>query len=284
MNIEKIKEELGGVIYHCTEQNFEKGYDPIGDILADLEIDNLNEDDTHYLDTAPFSRYSLINRQYTINDKDYFTLYEHLDSGARYFYSKYLNDVFRVKEDTPSLNWLISNGWYNHYFEQFCNSYIYDFQFSCNPEMLNENYFSVYEDDLLDYEKLIPEPADCVEDYYNKILNKALVDIDVIKNCKINFNRENIEIFKRWFFLEFNCTDFITENCHLKYNWSAEFTMGLMDLSLDYLQANYSLHDSGGFPANFIEKVNLLGDISTAPFESELFELIEDDFNISEDE
>jgi hypothetical protein len=46
MNIEKIKEQLGGVIYHCTQENFEKGYDPIGDILADLEIDNLNEDDT----------------------------------------------------------------------------------------------------------------------------------------------------------------------------------------------------------------------------------------------
>ena len=284
MNIEKIKEQLGAVIYHCTQENFEKGYDPIGDILSDLEIDNLNEDDTHYFDNAPFSRYSLINRQYTINDKDYFTLYEHLDSGARYFYSKYLNDVFRVKKDTPSLNWLISDGWYNHYFGQFCNAYIYDFQFSCNPEMLIENYFSVFEDDLLDYENLIPEPADCVEDSYNKILNKALVDIDVIKNCKINFNRENIEIFKRWFFLEFNCTDFITENCHLKYNWSAEFTMGLMDLSLDYLQANYSLHDCGGFPVNFIKKVNLLGDISTAPFESELFELIEDDFNISDDE
>jgi len=43
MKYENLKQELGNLIQYCTNENFSKGYDPIGDIIdnAEVELDNL---------------------------------------------------------------------------------------------------------------------------------------------------------------------------------------------------------------------------------------------------
>jgi hypothetical protein len=44
MNTVQLREELGELINHCTNENFEKGYDPISDIIDNSEsINSWNE-------------------------------------------------------------------------------------------------------------------------------------------------------------------------------------------------------------------------------------------------
>jgi len=51
MNTVQLREELGELIHHCTNENFEKGYDPICDLIDDYDINRDDEgDEINYLD------------------------------------------------------------------------------------------------------------------------------------------------------------------------------------------------------------------------------------------
>ena len=44
MTLELIKQELGDLINHCTNENFKKGYDPLTDLIDNLDVDFTEED------------------------------------------------------------------------------------------------------------------------------------------------------------------------------------------------------------------------------------------------
>jgi hypothetical protein len=277
---------------------------------------NFNDDDSELFDTTTFSINKLINRLYSPDDKDYFTIYEHVDLGNWYFYSKYLNDLFRISSSESRLNWLASEpGWYNHYFGQFCQNYISDFENSCNPESLSGEIFAPliddtlenlrvdengieyyyaslddFEEELLIKEKNIGEneyeksncPIELTELYYDRILDKLDNDIWLLKSWVGNFNETTIISFKKWFIKKFNGEE--EESNYNYYNWSIEFTQNLMRTSLDFVEENYSIHKSGGGSEYFFNKMEFLYCVAKASFEAKLFELIEDDGGIFEDE
>lgn len=173
MKSKLIKEFLGEQLQDCTRENFEVGFDHITELVDNYESNsltieefeneakeavcdfpnnknNIDEQEEQYYDTAPFSIYTLINRCYSENDSDYLTIYEHLDLGAWYFYSKYINDLFRISEKDKRLNWLKNEpNWYNHYFGQFCQTYFSELENSCNPEYLDDAIFAPYIEDEL---------------------------------------------------------------------------------------------------------------------------------------
>jgi hypothetical protein len=154
---------------------------------------------------------------------------------------------------------------------------------------LLEEYISLFEDkrcpmieDLeIDYEK-IHCPIDLTELYYEQILHKLDNDIWLLKSWISDFNETTIISFKKWFINNFN--DEEEENNYNYYNWSIEFTQNLMRTSLDYVEENYSIHKSGGGSEYFFNKMEFLYCVAKASFEANLFELIEDDGGIFEDE
>jgi len=166
MKIELLKELLGNKIYQCTQENFEKGYNPIVDLIDELE-----------------------------------------------------GMTFESRRE-------------------------------------EQEYYGIYSDEWID---------DAVEEYYNKILNKLLVDISNIEKWRSNFSEQSINQFKRWFFTKFNDVEYLPADINLHYYWSNRFTQRLMDLALEHLKGDYSIHYYGGGFTNFEKVVSYLLVIAKTP-------------------
>jgi hypothetical protein len=178
-------------------------------------------------------------------------------------------------------------------FEEKMNHYYYDcFE---NEESIGSNFeleeIEEYDKDLnLDYsENLIRNdnknsncPIELTELYYRQILKKLSNDIWLLNSFIENFNEANIIYFKKWFIRKFNEEE--DEINYKFYNWSIEFTRYLMCTSLKHVKEDYSIHEYGGGFDFFFEKMLFLSEVASAPFEAELFALIEDDWGIFEDE
>ncbi|MFM1928764.1 MAG: hypothetical protein RL387_92 [Bacteroidota bacterium] len=147
--------------------------------------------------------------------------------------------------------------------------------------LFEEKNCPMLEDLEIDYEKL-GCPIELTELYYDRILDKLDNDIWLLKSWISNFNETSIISFKKWFIKNFNTKE--EESNYNYYNWSIEFTQNLMRTSLDYVEENYSIHKSGGGSEYFFNKMEFLYCVAKASFEAKLFELIEDDGGIFEDE
>ena len=97
MSIEQIKELLGDKIYQCTDENFKIGYDPITEIIDQLEIEQeLSFDDVktcedYWEETEEFLlEMELLNP----TDENYSTIYNIDFYGNGFYYSKEAADTF----------------------------------------------------------------------------------------------------------------------------------------------------------------------------------------------
>jgi hypothetical protein len=57
-----------------------------------------------------------------------------------------------------------------------------------------------------------------------------------------------------------------------------------MDITLIHLKEDYSIHETGGSYEFFFEKMIFLTELAVQPFENELFELVEGNFELFVDE
>ena len=278
---ENIEEKYNHYYYDCFEREESWG-------------SNFDDDEFECFDTAPFSTYSLTNGNYSLGDKDYFTIYEHVDLGSWYFYSKYINDEFRISQSESRLNWLTKEpGWYIHYFGQFCINYISDFEDSCNPEVLNEEIFAPLIDDTLEnlrvdengfeYYRVSLEPFEEEKLFKEELLFKIQNIQKITLAAKNSFNEASISEFKNWFYKYF--VGHITTNTEIRllYNWCDKFTKKCLDITLMYLEEKYTLYFSNT-TEDSLDYYSLLQTIAKIPLEAELFEFIEDDHGVFEDE
>ena len=146
---------------------------------------------------------------------------------------------------------------------------------------LLENEYPLFEDSELAYEKYNC-PFETTEMYYENILNELLCNISLLKNWISNFNEPNIISFKKWFIRYFSSK--IDDANYIYFNWSTEFTKFLMSTSLDHLEEDYSIHETGGGFEFFLNKIEFLSCVANTSLEAALFELNEDDGGIFEDE
>jgi|LauGreDrversion4_2_1035121.scaffolds.fasta_scaffold38763_3 hypothetical protein len=127
-------------------------------------------------------------------------------------------------------------------------------------------------------------PIELTERYYSEIYFNIHKSELFIKEKIRYFNEESIRDFKVWFRDQFVYGIDIQENDHLKYKWSNDFTIALMNLSLIYLDDQYALHKVGGWSPDWVKLEMFLESVANEPFEAELFELIEGDAGVFEDE
>jgi hypothetical protein len=158
---------------------------------------------------------------------------------------------------------------YNHYYydcfetEESWGSNFHDDEFE------NEKQYSSYDSNAL---------------FYNKIYFEIDKSECFIEKAIKNFNEGSINDFKVWFRDKFVYGIDILENDHLKYKWSDDLTKILMNLSLIYLDDQYTLHSVGGWSPSGNRVELFLSSVANEPFEAELFELIEGDFELFVDE
>jgi hypothetical protein len=158
---------------------------------------------------------------------------------------------------------------YNHYY------------YECFERL--ENLGSSFEEDEFENETK-KCPLELTNRYYSDIYFNLDKSEMFIKEKIKHFNEESICDFKVWFRDQFVYRVDFQENDHLKYKWSDDFTKLLMNLSLIYLEYQYVLHKIGGYSPDW-EKVEMfLVAVANEPFEAELFELIEGDSGVFEDE
>jgi len=155
---------------------------------------------------------------------------------------------------------------YNHYY------------YECFERMENLSSSCDFEDET---EKC---PYELTDKYYSEIYFNLYESGLFIKEKIKNFNEESIRDFKVWFRDQFVYGIDIQENDHLKYKWSNDFTIALMNLSLIYLDDQYTLHSVGGWSPDWVKLEMFLESVANEPFEAELFELIEGDAGVFEDE
>jgi hypothetical protein len=177
--------------------------------------------------------------------------------------------------------------------------YIDDFENYHDPENLNEMLFAPLIDDGLTnlrYDENDIEFYKCPKSFENEFdwyfdveLKKIKQSRDLIINTKNNFIKKNINEFKKWFFNYF--AGYIINNTALDimFNWNDEFTNMYMNVSLFYLEKmedqieHHKDDDVFDFKC-FYKFENLMRAIAITLFEAELFEQIEDDWGIFEDE
>lgn len=125
-------------------------------------------------------------------------------------------------------------------------------------------------------------PFEITELYYENILNQLLINISLLKNWISDFNESNIISFKKWFIRYFSCE--IDDANYIHFNWSIEFTKSLMSTSLDHLEEDYSIHETGGASEFFLNTMEFLSRVANTSLEATIFEPIENDGGIFEDE
>jgi hypothetical protein len=125
-------------------------------------------------------------------------------------------------------------------------------------------------------------PFELDELYYKKILDKLDISIYLLNYCIRENNEASIILFKKWFINYF--AEEFDENYYYKYNWSSCFYQKIMHITLSHLEEDYSIHDVGSGCEFFVEQMKFLHEVAIQPFEAELFELVEGDFELFIDE
>lgn len=141
----------------------------------------------------------------------------------------------------------------------------------CYAEGMEEYDISLTHDEEVDF-------------YYNRFFDEIELSECIIENSMKDFTKESIRDFKIWFRDRFVDGININDEDHLKYKWTDELTLTLMSMSLKYLELEYLIYKIGGWSPLWDRLQTFLESVAQTPFESELFELIEDDFGVFEDE
>ena len=173
--------------------------------------------------------------------------------------------------------------------EDFC-----EISESSNLEFISEEYFAPFiEDDpsiekynghtLEEYENSL-NPDELLDRYYSEIFFKIYDDEFLLEELKLNFNHNSKHDFKIWFRDKFVYDFEIKEDDHMKYTWSDAFTIILINMCLRYLVHQFLLHRDGGYSPEWDRLEFFLNTVANTPFEAGLFEHIEDDFGLFEDE
>lgn len=138
----------------------------------------------------------------------------------------------------------------------------------------------------------------CTTVYELNTSSKYYEGFDPIRECELiskimsvlysylhNPNLENIFLFKKWFYNKFKTNvKFFETDDFFKYNWSEKISYGLMKAVIDYFENEYfSIRHSINIENND-QIISFFIDVANTPFEAGLFEHIEDDFGIFEDE
>ena len=282
---------------YFSQDDFDLGFDPLGDEISSIE-GKIDEYEEEYCiacpRTSPYPVESLIKREYCATDKDYFNLYTYECSGVYFIYSKYLNDLFRQSISQSSLEWaMIDNIGYYYDYSFFWREFKYDFEESNNPELVDDTYFAPLIDDTLEnlrvdengfeYYRVSLEPFEEEKLFKEELLFKIENIENITLAAKNSFNEASISEFKNWFYKYF--VGHITTNTEIRllYNWCDKFTKKCLDITLMYLEEKYALYFSNT-TEDSIDYYSLLQTIAKIPLEAELFEFIEDDHGVFEDE
>jgi hypothetical protein len=296
MKHEFIHELQNNQSRYFSQDDFDLGFDPLGDEISSIEgkIDEYEDEyDITCYHTSPYPVESLIKREYCATDKDYFNLYTYECSGVYFIYSKYLNDLFRQSISQSSLEWVIIDdiGYYYEY-SFFWREFKYDFEESNNPELVDDTYFAPFiEDDPhclafsdLDYFEIILSAEELDDFFQNKFYDDLYSSECLIENSLYNFTKKEIFNFKMWFSRKFAYGFEIKEENHIKYKWTDSFTKKIMHMSLKFLDHEYEQYRNGGFSQSSDRLQLFLESVASTPLEADLFKHIEDDFGIFDDE
>lgn len=110
-----------------------------------------------------------------------------------------------------------------------------------------------------------PEYYDYYDDtsyYYAKIFAKIKADLFLLIELKKDLSEQNIIRFNLWFIQKFG-NDFSKNNPEVIYKiWNKEQVLYLLNMCIQHLNDDYSIHEIGGCTLNFIENFNFLSNIA----------------------
>ena len=221
----------------------------------------------------------------TSEDQHYETIFFLDFYGNIFYYSKMMDDSQR---NYYLSNWMTSIGFADfdyHYYLELC----FQAQMLAEEELLLDQCINSLEENkcplLEDLEIEIEDrysPCELSEMYYQKILNKLDASICLLKYWISEHNEVSVILFKKWFIKNF--AEDYDENYYFKYDWSSCFCKKIMNITLTHLEDDYSIHELGGCTEFFVEQMKFLHAVAIQPFEAELFELVEGDFELFVDE
>ena len=252
--------------------------------LAQLEELNKKQSLTINVDTP--EGLDLLENLYglTSEDQHYETIFFLDFYGNIFYYSKMMDDSQR--------NYYLSNGMTSigfadfdyHYYLELC----FQAQMVAEEELLLDQCINSLEENKLEDLEIEIEKEyldhELIEIYYSEMFSRIYDNEEIIEKAIKHFNEGTIRDFKVWFRDEFVYDFKILENDHLKYIWSDDFTITLMNLSLNYLNDQYALYRHGGSSPKWDRLETFLQSVANEPFEAELFELVEGDFELFVDE
>lgn len=249
--------------------------------------EELNKEQSLIINVYTSEGLDLLEKIYDLTSENlhYDTIF-YLDfNGNIFYYSKMMDDSQR--------NYYLSNGMKSigladfdyHYYLELC----FQAQMLAEEDLLldkcinslEENKCPLLEDLEIETEEQY-SPCELSELYYQKILNKIGASICLLKYWISENNEASIILFKKWFIKYF--AEEYDENYYYKYDWSSCFCKKIMNITLTHLEEDYSIHELGGCTEFFFGKMIFLNDLANQPFEAELFELLEGDFELFVDE
>jgi hypothetical protein len=223
----------------------------------------------------------------TSEDQHYETIFFLDFYGNIFYYSKMMDDSQR--------NYYLSNGMTSigfadldyHYYLELC----FQAQMRAEEELLldqcinslEENKCPLLEDLEIETEEQYSDD-ELTDLYYSEIYYELYQSGCFIEKAIENFDQNSIRDFKIWFRDKFVHGVDINEEDHLKYKWNNELTLTLMNMSLRYLDDQYALHKVGGCCPSWDRLELFLHSLANEPFEAELFELVEGNFELFVDE
>ena len=219
----------------------------------------------------------------TSEDQHYETIFFLDFNGNIFYYSKMMDDCQRnyyLSNRVTSIGFADFN--YHYYLERCFQAKMFADEELLLDKCINsleENKCPLFED--LEIEEQYSD-YELDELYYKKILDKLDTSICILKYWISENNEASIILFKKWFIKNF--AKEYDENYYFKYDWSICFCKKIMNITLTHLEEDYSVHETGGSYEYFFEKMLFLRELAVQPFEIELFELVEGNFELFVDE
>ena len=247
--------------------------------------EELNKEQSLMINVYKSKGIDLLEKIYnlTSEDRHYETIFFLDFNGNIFYYSKMMDDSQRKKYLADGMTSIGFADFDYHYYLELC----FQDEFIAAENLildkcvnsLEENKCPLLEDlEIEDHYS----PFDLTELYYEKILDKLDTSICLLKYWISEHNEVSIILFKKWFINNF--AEEYEESDYFKYNWSSSFCQKIMNITLTHLEEDYSIHELGGGYEFFFEKMKFLHEVAIQPFEIELFELVEGDFELFIDE
>ena len=247
--------------------------------------EELNKEQSLFINLYTSEGLDLLEKIYNLTSEDqhYETIFFLDFNGNIFYYSKMMDDSQR--------NYYLSNGMTSivfadfdyHYYLELC----FQAQMLAEEELLLDQCINSLEENkcpLLEDLEIEEQYSDYELDelYYQKILDKLDTSICLLKYWISEKSEASIIMFKKWFINYF--AEKYDENYYYKYDWQSSFCNKIMDITLTHLKEDYSIHEIGGSYEFFFEKMIFLNELAVQPFEIELFDLIEGNFELFVDE